>query len=47
MGYVDPNIDDAAFTKKRVALSWVGHWVYQDYVLAAGDDLVVLPLPNF
>lgn len=46
-GYVDPNIDDAAFTKKRVALSWVGHWVYQDYVKAAGNDLVVLPLPNF
>ena len=46
-GYVDPNIDDAAFTKKRVALSWVGHWAYQDYLKAAGDDLVLLPLPNF
>lgn len=46
-GYVDPNLDDAAFTSKRVALSWVGHWVYQDYVKAAGNDLVVLPLPNF
>ncbi|MDJ0799499.1 MAG: sugar ABC transporter substrate-binding protein [Calothrix sp. MO_167.B12] len=46
-GYVDPNIDDAAFTRRRVALSWVGHWVYQDYVKAAGDDLVLLPLPNF
>ena len=46
-GYVDPNIDDAAFTRKRVALSWVGHWAYQDYLKAAGDDLVLLPLPNF
>jgi multiple sugar transport system substrate-binding protein len=46
-GYVDPNIDDAAFTSGRVALSWVGHWVYQDYAKAAGKDLVVLPLPNF
>ncbi len=46
-GYVDPNIDDAAFASGRVALSWVGHWVYKDYAKAAGNDLVVLPLPNF
>lgn len=46
-GYVDPNIDDAAFTQGRVALAWGGHWLYKDYAKAAGDDLVVLPLPNF
>jgi multiple sugar transport system substrate-binding protein len=46
-GYVDPNIDDAAFASGRVALSWVGHWVYKDYAKALGNDLVVLPLPNF
>jgi multiple sugar transport system substrate-binding protein len=46
-GYVDPNIDDAAFTSGRVALSWVGHWVYNNYAKAIGQDLVVLPLPNF
>jgi multiple sugar transport system substrate-binding protein len=46
-GYVDPNIDDAAFTSGRVALSWVGHWVYKDYAKAVGKDLVVIPLPNF
>jgi multiple sugar transport system substrate-binding protein len=46
-GYVDPNIDDAAFAKKRVALSWVGHWEYKAYAKALGKDLVVLPLPNF
>lgn len=46
-GYVDPNIDDTAFTGKRVALSWVGHWAYQDYAKAIGEDLIVLPLPNF
>jgi len=46
-GYVDPNIDEAAFTSGRVALSWVGHWVYKDYAKAVGKDLVVLPLPNF
>ncbi|NJM75969.1 MAG: sugar ABC transporter substrate-binding protein [Acaryochloridaceae cyanobacterium RU_4_10] len=46
-GYVDPNIDDAAFASGRVALSWVGHWVYKDYAKALGKNLVVLPLPNF
>jgi multiple sugar transport system substrate-binding protein len=46
-GYVDPNIDDGAFTSGRVALSWVGHWAYKDYAKAVGKDLVVLPLPNF
>ena len=46
-GYVDPNIDDAAFTQGRVALSWVGHWVYGDYAEAVKDDLVIIPLPDF
>jgi multiple sugar transport system substrate-binding protein len=46
-GYVDPNIDDAAFTSGRVALSWVGHWAYKDYAKAVGKDLLVLPLPDF
>jgi multiple sugar transport system substrate-binding protein len=46
-GYIDPNIDDAAFTSGRVPLSWVGHWAYKDYAKAVGKDLVVLPLPNF
>jgi multiple sugar transport system substrate-binding protein len=46
-GYIDHNIDDAAFASDRVALSWVGHWAYKDYTKAVGKDLVVLPLPNF
>ena len=46
-GYVAPNLDDAAFTSGRVALAWGGHWNYQNYAKAAGDDLVVLPLPDF
>jgi multiple sugar transport system substrate-binding protein len=46
-GYIDPNIDDAAFTSGRVPLSWVGHWAYKDYAKAVGKDLVILPLPNF
>ncbi len=45
--YVDPNTDDKAFTGGRVALSWVGHWVYTPYSEALKDNLVVLPLPNF
>jgi multiple sugar transport system substrate-binding protein len=45
--YVDPDTDDAAFTQRRTALSWVGHWVYGSYAEALGDDLIVLPLPDF
>lgn len=44
---VDPNLDDRAFVGGRVALSWVGHWEYQRYSEAFGDDLVLLPLPDF
>ncbi|MFJ5223084.1 ABC transporter substrate-binding protein [Streptomyces sp. NPDC088400] len=45
--YVDPNTDGNAFAKGRVALSWVGHWMYPAYSEALGDELVVLPLPDF
>ncbi|GHH89600.1 ABC transporter substrate-binding protein [Streptomyces capitiformicae] len=44
---VDPNTDGNAFAKSRVPLSWVGHWMYPAYSEALGDDLVVLPLPDF
>ncbi|WP_455201808.1 sugar ABC transporter substrate-binding protein, partial [Kaarinaea lacus] len=46
-GYVDPNLDDAAFVTGRVALSWVGHWEYARYKEAHQQDLIVLPLPDF
>jgi multiple sugar transport system substrate-binding protein len=46
-GHVDPNVDDAAFVSGRVALSWSGHWEYQRYHDAFGDDLVLVPLPDF
>ncbi len=46
-GYVDPNLDDAAFVQGRVALSWVGHWEYRRYRKAFGEDLLLLPLPDF
>lgn len=45
--YTDPNTDGNAFAKGRVALSWVGHWMYPAYSKALGSDLVVLPLPDF
>jgi multiple sugar transport system substrate-binding protein len=46
-GFIDPNLDDAAFTTGRVALSWVGHWEYSRYDKACPDNLILLPLPNF
>lgn len=46
-GYVDPNVDDAAFTQGRVSLSWVGHWEFPRYAARFGDDLALVPLPDF
>lgn len=46
-GWVDANVDDAAFTQGRVALAWGGHWDYPRYRKAWGSDLVLLPLPDF
>jgi multiple sugar transport system substrate-binding protein len=46
-GYVDPNLDGAAFTGGRVALAWGGHWNYPRYHRALGRDLVLMPLPRF
>lgn len=44
---VDPNIDDAAFTSRRVPLALGGHWNYRQYQASLGDDLLLLPLPDF
>jgi len=46
-GWVHPNVDESAFQNREVALSWVGHWRYNTYAEALGDDLVLLPLPDF
>lgn len=47
-GLIDKDAaDDSNFLTKKSPISWVGHWMYQPYVEAAGDDLVVLPLPDF
>lgn len=39
--------DDSNFLEKRSPISWVGHWMFSAYSEAAGDDLVLLPLPDF
>lgn len=44
--YADPDIGGTAFTSRKVALSWVGHWTYTDYAKALGSDLVLIPLPD-
>jgi multiple sugar transport system substrate-binding protein len=46
-GLVDFNEDDAAFIDGRSAISWVGHWQFAPYKDAFGDDLAILPLPDF
>lgn len=46
-GFVDDNEDDAAFVEGRSALSMVGHWEFNRYSETFGDDLVLLPLPDF
>jgi multiple sugar transport system substrate-binding protein len=45
--FSDPSADDSAFTKKRVALAWVGHWAGPGIRTALGKDAVLIPLPNF
>jgi multiple sugar transport system substrate-binding protein len=47
-GYVNPATkNDGDFAQGKSALSWVGHWVYNDYRKALGDDLVLIPMPRF
>ena len=41
---VDP---DADFIEGRVPLSYVGHWMYPAYKDALGDNLVLIPQPDF
>ena len=35
------------FEQRAAALSWTGHWKYPSYRAALGQDLVLLPLPDF
>lgn len=47
-GWTQPVFDRADdFESRRTALLWSGHWRYRDLRRALGDDLVLLPLPDF
>jgi multiple sugar transport system substrate-binding protein len=47
-GYVNADTQsDTDFTDGKTALSWVGHWVANTYIDALGDDLLLLPIPDF
>lgn len=47
-GYLNPApAGDTDFVEGRSALSYVGHWVYQEYRKALADDLVLIPMPRF
>jgi multiple sugar transport system substrate-binding protein len=35
------------FDRGKAALSWTGHWAYQGYYKSLGEDLVLLPMPDF
>ncbi len=35
------------FEEGKAALSWMGHWKYPRYLKALGDNLVLMPLPDF
>jgi multiple sugar transport system substrate-binding protein len=47
-GYVNltPTTDDA-FIQGKEALSWIGYWMKPQYQAALGDNLVLLPMPDF
>jgi multiple sugar transport system substrate-binding protein len=42
-----PAADDDFYGKRRAALAWVGHWLYHKHAEALGDDLVLIPMPDF
>jgi multiple sugar transport system substrate-binding protein len=35
------------FERGKTALAWTGHWKYGDYHKALGNNLILLPLPDF
>jgi multiple sugar transport system substrate-binding protein len=48
-GYVAPAADgdDSFYGKKTSAISFVGHWMWPAHSKALGDDLLLLPMPNW
>jgi len=39
--------DDYEFVNGTAALGWLGHWMTTSYYEAFGDDMVVIPMPDF
>ncbi|MCG8478203.1 MAG: extracellular solute-binding protein [Spirochaetales bacterium] len=39
--------DDNEFVNGKAALGWLGHWMWNTYSEAFGDDVVVIPMPRF
>ncbi len=39
--------DDDFYGSKKAALAWVGTWMYKPHAKGLGEDLLVLPLPDF
>ncbi len=39
--------DDNEFVNGKAALGWVGHWMTTTYYDTFGDDMVIIPMPDF
>ena len=47
-GYVNLNPEsDTEFIQGKEALSWIGYWMKPEYQKALGDNLALLPMPDF
>lgn len=48
-GWVDPAPagDDSFYGAKTASIAFVGHWQWAPHSESLGDDLLVLPMPNF
>ncbi len=48
-GWANPSegADDSFYGSKTSAISYVGHWMWTPHSEALGEDLLVLPMPNF
>lgn len=45
--YTDPNTSGSAFPDGDIALTWTGNWMYPTFSEALGENLVLMPLPDF
>ncbi len=43
----DTDSSHDAFLSGDAPIAWVGHWVYREFTEAHGDDLAIVPLPDF